>query len=348
MGKRNILVGMSGGVDSAAAAALLCEAGHTVTGVTLLLHGGGKEDAAAAHAVCENLGIAHRTLDLTQPFCQNVKDYFVKSYCCGETPNPCIECNRTIKFGAMLDWALANGFDAIATGHYARVAAESDGTFSLLRGADAAKDQSYVLYTLTQHQLAHVLLPLGGYTKEQVRKIAAAHGFSNADRADSQDICFIPDGDYVRFLRESGGVTPVEGDFIDTATGKVIGRHKGLVCYTRGQRKGLGIGGQRPLYVLEKDAAANAVLLGDDAQLYTRALSARSVNWIGGEPTQPLRVTAKTRYTQKEAPCNVRLCADETVEVVFDEPQRAITAGQSVVFYKAERVLGGGIIEKTR
>ncbi|MBQ2830506.1 MAG: tRNA 2-thiouridine(34) synthase MnmA [Oscillospiraceae bacterium] len=344
---RNILVGMSGGVDSAAAAALLCDAGYNVTGVTLLLHGGGAEDCDAARAVCERLGIPHRTLDLSQPFCQNVKDYFVKSYCCGETPNPCIECNRTIKFGAMLDFALANGFDGIATGHYARTAAESDGTFSLLRGADTAKDQSYVLYTLTQHQLSHLLLPLGEYTKEQVRGIAAARGFSNADRADSQDICFVPDGDYVRFLRDYGGVTPGEGDFIDTATGKAVGRHKGLVCYTRGQRKGLGIGGMRPLYVLEKDAQTNTVRLGDDIQLYTRTLSARGVNWIGGEPTQPLRVTAKARYTQKEAPCAVRLCADGTVEVVFDEPQRAVTAGQSVVFYAGERVLGGGVIDKT-
>ena len=347
MEKRNILVGMSGGVDSAAAAALLLESGYAVTGVTLLLHGGGTEDAQAARDVCERLGIAHRTLDLSQPFCENVKDYFVQSYCHGETPNPCIECNRTIKFGAMLDWALANGFDGIATGHYARVSRGADGTFSLLRGADAAKDQSYVLYMLTQHQLAHLALPLGEYTKEQVRAIAAARGFSNADRADSQDICFVPDGDYVRFLREYGGVTPQEGDFVDTATGKVVGRHRGLVCYTRGQRKGLGIGGMRPLYVLEKDAASNTVRLGDDAQLYTRSLSARSVNWIETPPERPLRVSAKARYTQKEAPCEVRLCADGSAEVVFDEPQRAVTAGQSVVFYDGARVLGGGIIEKT-
>ncbi len=343
---RKILVGMSGGVDSAAAAALLCEAGHSVTGVTLLLHGGGMEDAAAARAVCEALGITHRTLDLSRPFCEKVKDYFVRSYCRGETPNPCIECNRTIKFGAMLDFALANGFDGIATGHYARVARAADGTFSLLRGADAAKDQSYVLYTLTQHQLSHLLFPLGEYTKEQVRTIAAAHGFSNADRADSQDICFVPDGDYVAFLRDYGGVMPEEGDFVDTATGKVVGRHRGLVCYTRGQRKGLGIGGQRPLYVLEKDAKTNTVRLGDDAQLYTRALCARSVSWIEKAPAKPLRVTAKARYTQKEAPAEVRPLDGGSVEVIFDEPQRAITAGQSVVFYDGVRVLGGGVIEK--
>ena len=345
MEMHKILVGMSGGVDSAAAALLLREKGYDVTGMTLLLHG--SEDAQAARAVCEKLGLAHCTLDLSRPFCENVKDYFVQSYCCGETPNPCIECNRTIKFGAMLDFALANGFDGIATGHYARVMRAEDGTFSLLRGVDAAKDQSYFLYTLTQHQLSHLLLPLGEYTKEQVRGIAAARGLSNADRADSQDICFVPDGDYVRFLRDYGGVTPAEGDFIDTATGKLVGRHRGLVCYTRGQRKGLGIGGQRPLYVLEKDAAANTVRLGDDAQLYTRALCARNVNWIETCPARPLRVSAKARYTQKEAAAEVRPLADGSVEVTFDEPQRAVTAGQSVVFYDGARVLGGGIIEKT-
>ena len=353
MHPRHICVAMSGGVDSAGAALLLRREGYEVSGCTLRLHAykdrpglcGSADDIETARSVAATLGIPHTVLDLTQEFQQEVMDKFVSEYVCGRTPNPCIDCNRAIKFGALLDWALANGADALATGHYARVAFDEDsGRWLLLRGRDHRKDQSYFLYQLTQHQLSHLLLPVGTYEKPALRALAEEAGLSNAQKADSQDICFVPDGDYMAFLQSYGNVKPMPGDFVDEA-GKVLGRHKGLEAYTPGQRKGLGVSADRPLYVLRKDQASNTVILGDNTSLFTRELTADQVNWISiPELAAPMRVTAKTRYSQREDAATVEPLPDGRIRVVFDEPQRAVTAGQAVVLYDGEAVVGGGTI----
>ena len=345
---------MSGGVDSAACVLLLQKQGYDVSGVTLRLHHykdrpgtcGSADDIEEAARVAAQMGISHRVLDLCDIFRREVMGHFVSEYCAGRTPNPCLDCNRELKFGAMLDWALDHGFDYVSTGHYARVGFDAaSGRHLLLRGVDAHKDQSYVLYQMTQRQLAHLLLPVGEYSKPEIRALAADFGLENAQKPDSQDICFVPDGDYVRFLREFGGVTPEPGDFVDTS-GRVLGRHRGLVAYTAGQRKGLGVSADRPLYVLSKDAKHNTVLLGDDAELFSSALLASRVNWIITPPAEPLRVTAKTRYSQRESAATVTPLDGGAVRVDFDEPQRAITAGQAVVFYRGDIVAGGATIDK--
>lgn len=351
---KKVLVGMSGGVDSAACVLLLQRQGYAVSGVTLQLHHykdrpgtcGSADDIEEAARVAAQMGISHRVLDLCDLFRREVMGHFVSEYCAGRTPNPCLDCNRELKFGAMLDWALDHGFDYVSTGHYARVGFDAaSGRHLLLRGVDAHKDQSYVLYQMTQRQLAHLLLPVGEYSKPEIRALAADFGLENAQKPDSQDICFVPDGDYVRFLREFGGVTPEPGDFVDTS-GRVLGRHRGLVAYTAGQRKGLGVSADRPLYVLSKDAKHNTVLLGDDAELFSSALLASRVNWIITPPAEPLRVTAKTRYSQRESAATVTPLDGGAVRVDFDEPQRAITAGQAVVFYRGDVVVGGATIDK--
>lgn len=353
MSKQHICVAMSGGVDSAGAALLLRRQGYEVSGVTMRLHAmkdrpglcGSSEDIEMARAVAAGLNIPHTVLDLSGPFRTSVMDRFVSEYVHGRTPNPCIDCNREIKFGALLDWAMAQGADALATGHYARVAFdEASGRWLLLRGRDRAKDQSYFLYQLTQFQLAHLLLPVGEYEKPALRALAAEAGLVNADKADSQDICFVPNGDYMAFLQEYGGVTPVPGDFVDE-TGRVLGRHKGLERYTPGQRKGLGVSADAPLYVLRKDLNAGSVVLGPNDALFTTELTAERVNWLSvPEPDGPISVTAKTRYSQREDPAVVHPLPGGQVRVVFDVPQRAVTAGQAVVFYDGERVVGGGTI----
>ncbi len=352
MAMHHICLAMSGGVDSAAAAVLLRQAGYDVSAVTLRLHHykdrpglcGSAEDIDTARAVSTSLGIRHSVLDLCGLFQQEVMDRFVAEYVRGRTPNPCIDCNRAIKFGALLDWALAQGADGIATGHYARVVRDS-GRWLLLRGADRQKDQSYFLYQLTQFQLSHLLLPVGGYEKPAIRCLAEEAGLTNAQKPDSQDICFVPGGDYVRFLQEYGGVETVPGDFVDQE-GHVLGRHRGMVCYTTGQRKGLGIGGSGgPLYVLRKDPASGQVVLGPDQALFTDTLLAERLNWISIPAlTAPMSVTAKTRYSQREAPAMLEPLPDGRVRVTFQEPQRAVTAGQAVVFYDGELVVGGGTI----
>ena len=352
MAKR-VLVGMSGGVDSAACVLLLQKQGYDVSGVTLRLHHykdrpgtcGSADDIEEAARVAAQMGISHRVLDLCDLFRREVMGHFVSEYCAGRTPNPCLDCNRELKFGAMLDWALDHGFDYVSTGHYARVGFDAaSGRHLLLRGVDAHKDQSYVLYNLTQEQLAHVRLPLGGLHKAEVREIAEKQHFINARKHDSQDICFVPDGDYARFMEDFTGKHYPAGDFLDE-NGKKVGTHNGAVRYTIGQRKGLGLAMGAPVYVCAKDMQANTVTVGPEAELFDTIVYADEVNWIAiPELTAPLRVTARTRYHQTEQAATVYPAGEGQFRLEFDQPQRAPTPGQAVVLYQGDVVLGGGTI----
>ena len=350
MSGEQVLLGMSGGVDSAAAAALLRQAGYVPVGCTLRLFDG--EDPASAsrqeedaRAVCAHLGIEFVPFRATEAFRRRVLDDFVASYAAGRTPNPCVQCNRYVKFPALLELADRLGIPFIATGHYARTDYDAAARrWRLLRGTDRRKDQSYFLYPLTQEQLSRLKLPVGGMCKPQVRAATRELALPCAQKADSQDICFIPDGDYMAFLRQYGGLEPVPGDFVDSQ-GRVLGRHQGQERYTTGQRRGLGVSADRPLYVLGKDAASHTVVLGDDCQLYRSTVLVEGFHWVSLPPrTEPLAVAAKTRYSQWEASATLYPEADGRATVVFDQPQRAVTAGQSLVAYIGEAVVGGGVI----
>lgn len=345
----NVYAAMSGGVDSSAAALLAVRTGDRVTGVTLRLHDhggcGSEQDAADAQAVCAALGAGHRIWDARDLFLKEVVDPFAQSYLAGHTPNPCIRCNARLKFGFLLDKALEEGAEWVITGHYARVQYdEARGRWLLKKGLSEQKDQSYVLYTLTQHQLAHLRLPLGEMDKEAVRALAREAGFANCGKPDSQDICFVPDGAYARFIWEHTGHTPEPGDFIDI-DGCILGQHAGIECYTIGQRKGVGLSGAHPYYVVAKNADRNTVMLGEDEDLWREDLTAGELNWIAFDAlTAPLRCAARTRYHQAETPCTVTPGEEGQAEVRFDAPVRAITPGQAVVFYDGDVVLGGGTI----
>lgn len=346
-----VYIGMSGGVDSSVAALLLQQAGHQVSGIHLRLACGNESSGCAqdgvrdAQAVADRLGIPLDTKDLSAAFQQFVITNFIEEYEAGRTPNPCVVCNRHIKFGAMLDLARAQGAEYLATGHYARVDYDtSTGRWRLLRGADRSKDQSYFLYALTQEQLSHTLFPLGGMSKPEIRQIAAEHGLINAHKKDSQDICFVPDGDYAGFISRTTGHDSPVGDFIDVS-GNILGQHKGFVRYTRGQHKGLALSIEPPLYVLDKDPRTHAIRLGPNEALFEQELFAEDMNWISiPSLTTSIRVTAKTRHSQREAAATVNPLSDGRVQVIFDEPQRAITGGQAVVFYDGDVVVGGGTI----
>ena len=348
---KKALIAMSGGVDSSMAAACMIEAGYECVGVTMRLHDygnscGAASEAADAAAVAEQLGFPFAVLDCREQFDACVIGRFVAAYEAGDTPNPCIECNRHMKFSLLHDYAREQGCDTVVTGHYARVDYDPvSGKYRLKKAVNLAKDQSYVLYFLTQEQLARTAFPLGEMAdKDTVRQRAAAYGFAAAGKKDSQDICFIPDGKYADFIRRRTGREYPEGDFVD-GEGRVLGRHKGLIGYTIGQRKGLGLALPAPLYVRRKCREQNTVLLTPESELYTDTLVAEGFNWVAGEtPAAPVRVTAKTRYSAKEAPATATPLPDGRVQVVFDTPQRAVTTGQAVVLYDGDCVIGGGTI----
>lgn len=343
------LVGMSGGVDSSVTAALLLRRGWQVLGATMQLCPGEgiSETFADARRVADALGINHLFLDCRAEFEESVIRPFVDAYESGLTPNPCIQCNRALKFGILLDKATALGCQVIATGHYARIRRDPDtGRYLLYKAADRAKDQTYFLAGLNQHQLAHAAFPLGELTKSEVRAIAEEIGLVNAHRRDSQDICFIPDGDYASFLRRYTGKVYPEGDYLDLA-GNVVGRHKGAVNYTLGQRKGLGIALGAPVYVCAKDMEKSTVTLGPNEALYSPALVARDWNWLPFPALEaPMEVTAKIRHSQTEIPATVTPLPDGTARVDFAAPQRAVTPGQAVVLYQGDLVIGSGTIVK--
>lgn len=352
------LIAMSGGVDSSVAAALMKKAGYDCIGVTMKLHGESAEvcserscctekDAEDARGVCFKLGMKYYVFNFTGDFEKEVIDRFVSAYEMGCTPNPCIDCNRYMKFDRLFRRGEELGCKYIVTGHYARVEFdEKSGRWLLKKSLNAQKDQSYVLYSLTQEQLAHVKFPLGEFTdKEQVRALAQELDLVNADKKDSQDICFVPDGDYVGFIRRYTGREYPEGDFIGT-NGEILGRHKGIICYTIGQRKGFGLSFPQPMYVSAKNPAENTVTLAPENELYKTELRARDFNWISlpEPPKSPVRASARTRYHAKEAAASVWMDDDGTVVVKFDEPQRAIASGQAVVLYDGDIVVGGGTI----
>lgn len=349
MKNERIMIAMSGGVDSAVAAHLASR-NREAAGVTmrLLSSGIGSPEAAAddvsgAAAVCAALGLPHFVADLGDDFRRLVVDPFIAAYEAGLTPNPCIFCNKTVKFGALADFAAQKGYDRIATGHYARLE-RANGRTLLRRAADPSKDQSYMLWTLKQNILSRVELPLGALSKSEVREIAAALHFPMASRKDSQDICFIPDGDYAAFITRITGKEPQSGDFID-CSGNVLGRHKGQLCYTIGQRKGLGIALGKPAFVTAKSTEHNTVTLGENVDLFSKKLIATDINLIPFDRIdRPMRLLAKARYRQQAAPATVEQLDDATLSVTFDEPQRAICSGQSLVLYDGDYVVGGGII----
>lgn len=341
-----VMLGMSGGVDSSVAALVLKEQGYEVLGATLKLHPFSAEperDINDAKAVCERMEIEHKAFDLSEQFKKYVTDNFINEYVSGGTPNPCIECNKHIKFGEMLNIAADNGCEKIATGHYARIV-EENGRFLLYKAKDTSKDQSYVLYMLTQNALSKTLFPLGELTKEQARQMAEENGFVNANKKDSQDICFVPDGDYASFIENNSSFKSEKGRYIDIA-GNYLGEHKGIINYTIGQRKGLGIALGKHAFVISKDAKSNEVTLGDEEFLFYDKVIVDNVNFIPFDKLEKeMRVLAKLRYRQKEQPATIKPLSEKRVLVEFDEPQRAPSKGQSVVFYVGDMVIGGGKI----
>ena len=359
MDQKQALIAMSGGVDSSVAAYLTQCAGYRCMGATMRLYDNqmlgtdqestccSLDDVEDARRVAHRLGMPFYVFNFTEDFREKVIDKFVSCYECGATPNPCIDCNRHLKFEHFLRRAMELGCDYVVTGHYARI--EQDpvtGRYLLKKSLHKDKDQSYVLYSLTQEQLAHTLFPLGSLEKTQVRLIAEEHGFINARKKDSQDICFVPDGDYMAFMERYTKKQYPSGDFLDLK-GKVVGKHKGAVGYTLGQRKGLGLAMGAPVYVCDKNMEKNTVTVGPNEALFSRILLANDWNWFPfPKLTAPMRVFAKARYRQIEQPATVYPEENGCARVEFDEPQRAITPGQAVVLYDGDTVIGGGTITR--
>lgn len=351
--KKKALIAMSGGVDSSVAAYLMKEAGYDCIGVTMKLYDNedvgidlektccSLSDIEDARNVAAKLGIPYYVFNFQDDFKEKVINPFIRCYQCGMTPNPCIECNRHLKFEHLYQRAKILGCDVIVTGHYVRIVQDENG-YHLLKGVDDSKDQSYVLYSLSQELLEHTCFPLGDYSKDQIRQIAAEQGFFNADKHDSQDICFIPDGDYHAFIERTTGVKSKPGNFINQK-GEVVGKHKGYYCYTIGQRRGLGISAPKPYYVTDIIPGENKVIVGSNEDLFKTDLIANDFNWIE-YPEEGEIVKARIRYHQTEKDATITCDEDGTVHVHFLEPQRAITKGQAVVVYRGDCVLGGGTI----
>jgi len=346
-----VAVALSGGVDSAVAAALLKEEGYQVIGVTMQIWPSGelaKGVETDAKRVADRLDIPHYVVDCRGVFTERVIAHFCREYSLGRTPNPCIRCNQFIKFGALLERARELGADFIATGHYARIEKDAANGRYLKKGSDHGKDQSYFLYAMTQEQLRHSLFPLGELNKERVRRIAEELGLPVASRPESRDICFIPDSDYPKFLGEYAGGAARPGPILDRR-GKILGEHKGLIFYTVGQRKGLGISAGEPLYVVAINREGNAVIVGSREETYGSEFIASELKWLAiEEPKQPIRVKARIRYRHQEAGATVIPAGEDRVQVTFEEPQMALTPGQAVVFYDGDTVIGGGSIEQVK
>lgn len=357
MTKKRVVVAMSGGVDSSVSAALLVEQGYDVMGMMLRLWSEpGAFDAQRdnrcctrdqmldAHFVAKKLGIPFEVIDARDVFKAQIVDRFVEGYAQGITPNPCLSCNRHIRFGVLLNEALARAADFLATGHYARVTQGSAGAYQLRRGVDDGKDQSYVLSVLNQEQLRRAMFPVGAFTKPEVREMARRFGLPVASKNDSQDLCFVADGNYRRFL-ETYAAEAMQGGLIQLTDGTPVGKHSGLPNYTIGQRKGLGVAWNKPLYVLAKDSASNALIVGTRGELGTDSFHVEGVNWISGQsPTEDLRVEVKIRYKAHPAPATIRPIGRIRVEVRLDEPLPDVTPGQGAVFYAGDMVLGSGVI----
>ncbi len=358
MAKKSVMVGMSGGVDSSVAAAVLLQEGYEVIGVTMQIWPDMEEEARKSEGGCcslsavddarrvaDRLGIPYYVMNFKEVFERRVVNYFKEEYLKGRTPNPCIACNRHVKFDAMLKKAQAMGIDYISTGHYAKIEyCKKQGRFLLKKSVTDKKDQTYALYNLTQDQLARTLMPVGDYTKDRIREIASEIGLAVASKPDSQEICFVEDNDYASFIRKNTQHGIVPGNFVD-ASGNVLGKHRGIVHYTVGQRKGLGIAFGKPKFVVAIDAAANTVVLGDEPEVFSISLIADDVNFISIDRlTAEMRVKAKIRYSAAALWASIYPMEGGRVRVVFDEPVRAITPGQSVVFYEDDIVVGGGAI----
>lgn len=349
------IIAMSGGVDSSVAACIMKEKGYHIIGVTMKLYDNedigmdvegtccSLSDVEDARSVCYKLGTLYYVFNFKADFKEKIIDNFISTYENGGTPNPCIRCNRYLKFEKLMQKMREFDYDYVVTGHYARVEKQGD-RFVLKKAVDLTKDQSYVLYNLTQEQLAHIKFPLGEMNKTDVRKIAEEHNFINANKKDSQDICFVPDGKYAEFIEDYTGKKYKEGDFVDL-NGNILGKHKGIIRYTIGQRKGLGLALPCPMYVKEKNLEENKVVLCLNDELFSKELLAEDFNWLSiEEPNEPLHCKARIRYNQKEQPAVATVQKDGKVKVVFDEPQRAICKGQAVVLYDDDIVLGGGTI----
>lgn len=348
-----VIVAMSGGVDSSVAAALLLEQGYDVEGMIMRLWDGDNEVSCSsstavsdAQAVAEKLGIKLNVLQLQDLFREKVVEHFINEYSAGRTPNPCVYCNQNLKFARLLQEALAAGGDYLATGHYVRKGFDDvGGRYFLKQAVDSQKDQSYFLYGISQAQLAKVLFPLGEYHKSEIRELAHKYGLAVADKRDSQEICFIPDGDYAAFIKKQRLETFRSGDIVDE-NGKVLGHHNGIINYTIGQRKGLGIAAPQPLFVKEVRVAANQVVVGGADCMFRERMYAKKLVWQSVEfPQVELKTAAKIRSAAKAVPAVIKPMDETTVEVVFETPQRAITPGQAVVFYDGDKIMGGGIIE---